>query len=159
MNKFMFGVLLALIAGAASAQRDDRPAGQLGDVHAPDQVASASIEDPSYAIYRRVVLGDTRVVLPAALAPLDAGIRFVPGSYARYLMQNGMSQPNALAQSKLIGEALVLITNEPASMSPQLSSYELYQRTVLGRSDTEIERNRSVAKAWAAVDVSAQSAH
>jgi hypothetical protein len=151
MNKPLFAILFTLIASSASAQHNADSVGQLGGVRQLDKTVHAPMEDSGYAKYRRVVFGDTDAVPTSAPIQLDAGSQWVPGSYARYLMNNGMPRSEALAQATLIGESLTRVANEPGSMSPQLSPYELYQRAVQGRTNTDIERSRSAAMASSVV--------
>lgn len=105
--------------------------------------AFASTLDPSYATYQRVVLGDTRIAAPEAAKPANESGRWLPGPFARYLMVNGSAKADALAQASAIGEQPSFVASEPVRVARQLSSYEQYQRSVLGRSDFEVAGPRA----------------
>jgi hypothetical protein len=102
----------------------------------------AATYDRAYATYQRVVLGDTRVALPAIEDPVDAGGARVPGPYARYLIHNGTPEASALASAEGIGEVPDFVMHEANRPSAELSSYERYQRFVLGRTGSEITQGR-----------------
>ena len=99
--------------------------------------------DPSYATYRRVVLGDTSVAAPKVEKAVDESGRWVPGPFALYLLVNGSSKSAALAQAASVGEHPSFVASEPVRTAREFSPYEQYQRAVLGRSDANLAGNRS----------------
>jgi len=137
MNKLLIATLLAIGAGTALAGED------------------SAVQDRGYAVYRRVVLGDTSVAVTRdPNIGRTEGAR-VPGSYARYLMHLGHRRDDAVAQAERAGEAPGPAAAAAAERHESFSSYELYQRTVLGRSEAEIlhareQAPRQLAKARAA---------
>ena len=145
MHKLLFATLVTLAAASASAQNSDTPIERLGGAGSQDGAMLASTASPEYAQYRRSVLGDTSVIHPAMAKPDDERGRLVAGSYALWLMHNGMAKTEALAQAQHIGERPRFVENESSRDLSQLSSYETYQRAVLGSSVGEIERSRPVA--------------
>lgn len=102
----------------------------------------AAAEDPGYTAYRRGVLGDVSVSAPAALSWARVGDSRVLGPYAQYLMYLGLSRSDALAQAERAGERASEADRTVIVERPQFDSYELYQRSVLGRSESEILRDR-----------------
>ncbi len=86
--------------------------------------------DPGYDTYRRVVNGDTRVEAPQATT--DNAPRIVAGPYARYLINRGMSEAQALSNARDAGEIATIDSAQPVAVKP-LSSYQIYER-VMGRS-------------------------
>ena len=142
MNKLILATLVALGTGSVSAQVPEAIAAQTEVVHGQDQATNASSSDRSYAVYRRVVLGDTSISIPSAVIPVEPAGRWVSGPYATYLMHNGMPKADALAQASAIGERSVYVTHTSARDRLQLTSYELYQRSVLGRSESDIISSR-----------------
>jgi hypothetical protein len=145
MCKLMFATLITLTAASASAQYGDTPIDRLGGAGSQDGAMRASTASPAYAQYRRSVLGDTSVIHPAMAKPDDERGRWVAGSYALWLMHNGMAKTEALAQAQRIGERPRFVENESSRDLSQLSSYETYQRAVLGSWVGEIERSRPAA--------------
>jgi hypothetical protein len=121
MNKLILAALVSLAASAASAQN----------------------LSPAYALYRRVVLGDTSVSIAPAASATEGSAGAVPGSYAAYLMNNGVSKTEALAQARRIGEYPGTVTYTSRALSSQLTPYEQYLRAVVGWSDEEIVRGRA----------------
>jgi hypothetical protein len=136
MNKLLLAMLVSLAAGHASAQQGDSA------LRHQDGANASSTQGPGYATYRRVVLGDTSVVIPASEKPAGVQEALVPGSYARYLIHNGMSRAEALARAQGLGETPSPASNEAPRRLANLSSYERYQRTVLGTSDAALESHR-----------------
>lgn len=125
MNKLLLTSLFVLASGSALAQ---------------STASSSGRDDPTYASYRRVVLGNSSDAMPAlAEAAHESGL-WVPGPYARYLIQvNGMSTTEALARAQSIGESPTFVANDARRPARQFSSYQQYQRVVLGRSDADID--------------------
>ena len=147
MNKLILASLFVFAAGSASAQLSASSTDRSGWELAQDQAAPASKVDPSYATYRRVVLGDNSVILSAIAKPVDESGRWVAGPYARYLIQvNGIARTEALAQAHRNGESPSFVANESRRVARQFSPYEQYQRWVLGRSDSDIEASRAGAR-------------
>lgn len=147
-TKHLIAITIALVGTGAFAseatQFNDFPNAPLrAEVTAqPARVQASSKVDASYATYQRVVLGDTRIAAPAtAVAATDTG-HFVPGPFARYLVLNGTSATDAIAQAKAMGEQPSFVTGEAVRTARQLSTYEQYQRSVLGRSDFDVAGNR-----------------
>lgn len=88
---------------------------------------SAHAGDAGQDTYRRVVLGDGSVAAqPAAQAPAE---RVVPGSYARYLIKNGMPVEQALATARDAGETPT-IERVPAVATRELTGFERYERAM-----------------------------
>lgn len=145
MNKLLFATLVALGTGSVSAQIPEASAAQTEVVHVQDQATTASSFDRSYAVYRRVVLGDTSISIPPAESPVEQAGRWVLGPYAAYLMHNGMPKTDALAQANAIGERPVYVTHTSTRDPLQLTAHELYQRSVLGRSESDIISSRRSA--------------
>jgi hypothetical protein len=144
MNKYTFAALVACIAGGALAQSSQAPVDPSGDARAQRKTASEHVStlDPGYDLYRRVVLGDTSVPAPTRAQSAETGGRWVPGPYARYLMNHGVSESDALAQALRIGERATFVASEVPGGSPALSPYGTYQRSVLGVSESEILQQR-----------------
>ena len=88
---------------------------------------SVQAADPGQQTYQRVVLGDTTIAAPQATQ--DA-VRVVPGSYARYLINNGMDQKQALATARDAGEKAALERNDQRVAENELSGRQLYQRVM-----------------------------
>ncbi len=124
MNKLLIAAALSLGVGPALA-------GGLADD-----------ADSGYAVYRQVVLGDTSVTAASQPAWSRVGDTRVVGPYAHYLMYLGLSKSDALVQAERVGEPAVQADRPVVVERPQFSSHELYQRTVLGRSESEILRDR-----------------
>lgn len=143
MNKLILATLIVLGTGSVAAQIPEAIPAQTDVVRGQDQATNASSSDRSYAVYRRVVLGDTSISIPSAVIRVEPASRWVPGPYANYLMHNGMPKAHALAQASAIGERGVYLTHTSARDHLQLTGYELYQRSVLGRSETDIISSRS----------------
>jgi len=76
--------------------------------------------------------------------------QLVPGSYARYLIHNGLPREMALAQALRAGEAPTPVASCASPAPLELTSYEAYQRTVLARSLEEILRDRARGTDFAA---------
>lgn len=102
----------------------------------------AADQDAGYAVYRRAVLGDTSVSAAATPSWSRVGDSRVLGPYAQYLVYLGQSKADALAQAERAGERAREADRTVAAERPQLDAYELYQRSVLGRSESEILRDR-----------------
>lgn len=137
MNKLLIATALAIAAGSALAGGNAEP------------------QDHGYAVYRQVVLGDTSINAASSPAWSRVGDTRVLGSYAQYLVYLGLSKADAIAQAERAGEHAVQADRSVAVERPQFSSYERYQSTVLGRSDSEILSDRHssprrLAKAGAA---------
>ncbi|MGE0671475.1 MAG: hypothetical protein AB7O64_00315 [Methylibium sp.] len=124
MNKLLIATTLALAAGSALAGGNGEP------------------QDHGYAVYRQVVLGDTSINAASAPAWSRVGDTRVLGSYAQYLVYLGLSKNDAIAQAERAGEHATQADRSVAVERPQFSSHERYQSTVLGRSDSEILRDR-----------------
>jgi hypothetical protein len=77
------------------------------------QAHAATRTDSSYETYRCVVLGDDSACHPQEFPATPN--RIVPGSYARYLIHNGMGEADALAAASAIGEEP---TRQPATAEP-----------------------------------------
>lgn len=75
--------------------------------------------------YKRVVLGDTSIAAPQA-AP--AAERVVPGSYARYLIRNGVDAKQALETARATGEQPTIERNDERLASDQLTGRQRYER-------------------------------
>jgi hypothetical protein len=88
---------------------------------------SAHAGDAGQDTYRRVVLGDSSVA--AQPAPAAATERVVPGSYARYLIKNGMDVNQALAIARDAGETPT-VERQPAVAARELSGFERYERAM-----------------------------
>lgn len=142
MNKVLLVTLVAVASASASAQNNDLPMVRSGS---KDKAISTSTPGADYALYRRSFLGETSVILPAVPKPDGTSGRWVPGPYALWLMRNGTASTEALAQALRIGESQRFVENESGHDVPRLSSYETYQRTVVGRSVDEIIRSRPAA--------------
>lgn len=127
MNKLLIATLLAIGAGTAAAG------------------ANSAAQDHGYAVYRQVVLGDTSVSAASPSTFGRSGDLRVPGPYARYLMNLGQSKRDAIAQAGRIGEAASRPAPATAGEPVRFSSHERYQRSVLGRSESEILRDRRAA--------------
>ena len=119
MNKIVLAAMTALAVGGAAAQ-------------ATNGVAS----DPSYTLYRRAVLGENIVVPPSTAKSTNDGR--VLGTYALYLLRNGASRSEALAQAQVISESPRFVAAEPKLAHLALSPYQLYEKAVLKKSDAEI---------------------
>lgn len=116
MNKLLFVTSLALAAN----------------------LSWAGSSTSGFDTYRHAVLGDSTLGSAAnsRLVP-DEDLR-VLGPYGRYLMYLGVSKNDAAAQAKLTGERSSLgVARAPRQA---LTGYALYERAVLGRTDTGIER-------------------
>lgn len=88
---------------------------------------SAHAGDAGQDTYRRVVLGDSNVaVQPAAESVTE---RVVPGSYARYLIKNGMPVEQALATARDAGETPT-VERQPAVAARELTGFERYERAM-----------------------------
>ena len=148
MNKLILATLIAFGAGTASAQSTGASLAPPDAVRSQADGTHASISDNGYAAYRRAVLGDTRIDTPSVPNSADGGGRWVPGSYALYLMHNGMAKAAALDQAQRIGEVPSYRDATSARGAMQLTSYELYQRSVLGRSESEIALDRAGMQRW-----------
>jgi hypothetical protein len=98
-----------------------------GGAGAPDGKNDVNVvqNDSSYEKYRCVVLGADSACRPQKVSANR--YRLAPGSYAAYLMENGMDQTQALAAARAIGEepTWLLTKVEPPQ---QLSSYKVYAR-------------------------------
>ena len=119
VNKLILAAVAALAAGGAAAQTTNGVA-----------------PDPSYTLYRRAVLGENIVVPPSTAKSTDEGR--VLGTYALYQLRNGASRSEALAQAQAIGESPRFVADEPKLADLALSPYQLYEKTVLKKSDAEI---------------------
>lgn len=138
MNKLFVAAALAFAVGSSFAD------------------GAASPMDHGYAVYRQVVLGDTSVA--PTRSPNGEGVADtrVLGPYAAYLVHLGMSKDDAIAQAERTGERSIQADRSVAIERPQLSSYELYQRSVLGHTESDILRGRqSSSQRLANVRVSA----
>lgn len=87
---------------------------------------SAHAGDAGQDTYRRVVLGDSSVAQPA---PQAESARVVPGSYARYMIKNGMPAEQALQIARDAGES-PSVEQQPAVASRELSGFERYERAM-----------------------------
>lgn len=106
-------------------------------------LAWAGSSTSGFDTYRQVVLGDS--TLDSAPDTREGGHedRRVLGSWGRYLMYLGVSRSDAAAQAALIGErGSVAVVRAPRQA---LTGYALYERAVLGRTDTDIERGHLAA--------------
>lgn len=139
----------ALAIPAAFANGDSLVADQAGVRARTAAATSATVsapeptEDLGTALYRRAVLGDTSVAVPSTVKPADSGRRLLPGSYAMYLMYLGVLKERALAQAESMGELPRLVVNTDP-LAPY-SWAELYQRRVLGASDSDIRFGRAAS--------------
>lgn len=127
MNKLLIATVISLSAGSALAGSNVEP------------------QDHGYAVYRQVVLGDTSIKAANSPAWSRVGDTRVLGSYAQHLVYLGLSKDDAIALAERVGEHAVQADRSVAIERPQFSSYERYQSTVLGRSDSEILRDRQAS--------------
>ncbi|WP_372525742.1 hypothetical protein [Piscinibacter sp.] len=146
MNKLIFATLISLAASGVSAQYSQRPTQHRESALAQDDARSAFALGSGYALYRRIVLGDTGVDVQPAAPAMEDSARVVPGSYALYLMYyNGLSKVEAIAQARRIGESPAAAADTSRAVRSQLTPYELYLRAVVGWSDEAIVRSRGGA--------------
>ena len=127
-TKLVLAISGICLCAAASAQQQS-------------SVAQTETDQESYAIYRRVVLGDTSVQLHKT-AMRQVAVKVVPNGYARYLVLNGTSEAEALRQAGQIKVDALAAYCETSL----LDSYERYQLTVQGRSREEILRSRVLTR-------------
>lgn len=145
MKMITLTCLLAGAAASASAQQGATPGPESQHAgQARDRGLVASQSDPGYASYRRVVLGDTNVVVVENKTRCEDG-RWMPGSYARYLIHNGTSDAEAVRQAQSIGERPEWVRCGTTQARPTLNGYELYQRAVLGVQESQILSNRGTS--------------
>jgi hypothetical protein len=145
MNKLVFATLVSLAASGASAHNSEGYTQHRENTLMQGDARSASTLGPAYALYRRVVLGDTSVAVAPAAAAMEGGAGAVPGPYAAYLMNNGLSKIEAIAQAQRIGEHPGAVAHTSRALSSQLTPYEQYLRAVVGWSGEEILRGRAGA--------------
>jgi hypothetical protein len=126
MNKLLIASLLAVGTSAALANGIDNSS------------------DHGYSVYRQVVLGDTSVSVNRDSNEGRGEDVRVPGGYARYLMYVGQSKADALEHAARVGELPGLAPAAAAGVHSGFSSQELYRRTVLGRSDSQILAERDL---------------
>lgn len=89
----------------------------------------ATAANDSYETYRCAVLGDSTACQPkTAYAP---SYRLVPGSYARYLIHNGMPEADALTAAHSAGELAAWQATAEVPQ-PRLSASQLHEQ-YLGR--------------------------
>lgn len=133
MNKLLFVTSLALAAN----------------------LSWAGSSTSGFDTYRQVVLGESTLGSATDERPGgDEDLR-VLGSYGQYLMHLGASKNDAAAQAALIGERSSVAVVRAARQA--LTGYELYERAVLGRSDTDFERGHLAASsATGVIDASAR---
>jgi len=95
--------------------------------------------------YRCVVQGDRDAcsALPAS-SDSDAATRLVPGSYARYLIHNGYSVEQAVAEARASGEQPTLRVVK-RDVPRQLTSLEAYERLLGHKPATSTQRDTDVA--------------
>lgn len=88
---------------------------------------SVQAADAGQQTYQRVVLGDTRIAAPAAEPPAE---RVLPGSYARYLIKNGMDSAQALATAQATGESPIVLQRDERVASDELTGRQRYDRAM-----------------------------
>jgi hypothetical protein len=88
-----------------------------------------------YTTYQRVVLGQSDLHSQAAVQESQTALKLIPGSYARYLIVNGMPQAQALAQARNAGEEATWQAGVAPSQAVALSGFQLYERA-MGRAVT-----------------------
>jgi hypothetical protein len=145
MNKLVLATLVSLAASAASAHHSEHSSQSRESALAQGDVRNASTPGPAYALYRRVVLGDASVAIAPAAHAMEDSTGAVPGSYAAYLMNNGLSKIEAIAQARRIGERPGTVAYASRALPSQLTPYERYLRAVVGWSDEEVLRGRAGA--------------
>jgi hypothetical protein len=88
---------------------------------------SVQAADAGEQTYKRVVLGNTSIAAPQAT---EAAVRIVPGSYARYLIKNGMDSQQALVTARATGETATIERAEQRMASDELTGRQLYDRVM-----------------------------
>ncbi len=102
--------------------------------------ASAETKDHGFDTYRRAVLGDSTVASQPGSNNASAENAVALGSYGQYLRHLGMSDRDAAVAAERKGEIATVAAAR--AVNPSITGYALYQRAVLGHSETGFVRGR-----------------